>query len=67
MAHGVGSGNEHYLMMKMYDFFIRLSRLVAQYNNVKKSSRRWNIFYIWSHQNITIFIICDDPTVHLLK
>ena len=34
------------LMMKMYDFFIRLSRLVAPYNNVKKSSQRWNIFYI---------------------
>ena len=34
------------LMMKIYDFFIRLSRLVAQYNNIKKSSPRWKIFDI---------------------
>ena len=34
------------LMMKMYDFFIWLSRLITPYNNVKKSSQRWKIFYI---------------------
>ena len=33
------------LMMKMYDFFIRLSRLVTPYNIVQKSLRRWKIFY----------------------
>ena len=27
-------------------FFIWLNRLVALYNNIKKSSRRWKIFYI---------------------
>ena len=32
------------LMMKIYDFFIRLSRLVTQYNIVQKSLRRWKIF-----------------------
>ena len=32
------------LMMKMYDFFIRLCFLVAPYNNIKKSSLRWKIF-----------------------
>ena len=33
------------LMMKIYDFFIRLSRLVTTYNIVQKSLQRWNIFY----------------------
>ena len=33
------------LMMKIYDFFIRLSHLVTLYNIVQKSLRRWKIFY----------------------
>ena len=34
------------LMMKIYDFFIRLSRLVIPYINiVQKSLRRWKSFY----------------------
>ena len=33
------------LMMKIYDFFFRLSRLVTPYNTVQKSLRRWKIFY----------------------
>ena len=33
------------LMMKIYDFFIWLSRLVTPYNIVQKSLRRWKIFY----------------------
>ena len=33
------------LMMKIYDIFIRLIRIVTPYNIVQKSLRRWKIFY----------------------